>query len=62
MNGKALNTLNKYQEALETLQNGIDFVIDDKKLSAKFYIELGNAYQGLGNKKEADKYFKKAKQ
>ena len=62
MNGKALNTLNKHQEALETLQNGIDFVIDDKKLTAKFYKELGKAYQGLGNKKEADKYFKKAKQ
>ena len=62
MNGKALNTLNKHQDALETLQNGIDFVIDDKKLSAKFYKELGKAYFGLGNKKEADKYFKKAKQ
>ena len=61
MNGKALNTLNKHQEALETLQNGIDFVIDDKKLSAKFYKELGKAYQGLGNKKEADRYFKRAK-
>lgn len=61
MKGKALNTLKKYKEALETLQNGIDFVIDDKKLLAKFYKEFGKAYKGLGNKKEADKYFKKAK-
>ena len=62
MNGKALNKQKKYKKALESLQNGIDFVIDDPKNEAVFYKEMAVAYQGLGNIKEADKHRKKAKQ
>lgn len=62
MNGKALNKQKQYKKALESLQNGIDFVIDDPKTEAIFYREMANAYQGLGKTKEADKFRKKAKQ
>ncbi len=62
MNGKALNKQKQYKKALESLQNGIDFVIDDPKTEAIFYTEMANAYQGLGKTKEADKFRKKAKQ
>ncbi len=59
MNGKALNLKKHYKEALETLQNGIDFVIDNKKLKAKFYLEMAVSYKMLGKMKQAIKYKKK---
>ncbi len=61
MNGKALNNQKSYKKALESLQNGFDFVIDDTKMEVNFYSEIAIAYQGLGNTKEADKFLKKAK-
>ena len=60
MNGKANNLKRDYKKALESLQNGIDFVIDDKKMELNFYLEIANANSGLGNIKEANKYTKKA--
>lgn len=60
MNGKANNLKKDYNKALESLQNGIDFVIDDKKMELNFYLEIANANNGLGNIKEANKYTKKA--
>lgn len=52
MKGKALNDQKKYKKALLTLQNGFDFVIDDK-MEANFYNEMATAYKGLGRLKEA---------
>lgn len=60
MNGKALNNNRDYKKALETLQNGIDFVIDNNEIEAKFYLEISKAYQGLNNAKKANSYKKKA--
>ena len=60
MNGKALNKSNNYKKAIEQLNNGIDFVIDDQNLEADFYDELANSYSGLGNQKEANKNKNKA--
>ncbi|TVZ56172.1 hypothetical protein OD91_1452 [Lutibacter sp. Hel_I_33_5] len=61
MNGSALNNKKSHQKALDVLQNGIDFVIDDTNLEAKFYLEIANAYKGLGNKIEENKFKNKAK-
>ena len=60
INGKAFNYQKNYKKALTTLQNGIDFVIDDK-MEAKFYLEIAKAYKGLGNLKDEKKYRQKAK-
>ena len=60
MKGKALNYQKNYKNALSTLQNGIDFVIEDK-MEADFYNEIANAYKGLGNKEQENNYIKKAK-
>ena len=60
MNGFALNKLGKYNEALSVLTIGIDFVIDNTQLEANFYEELANAYSGLNNTKEAQKFRNKA--
>lgn len=61
MNGKAFNNNKKYKKAIETLQNGIDFVIDDAKMETAFYTELIKAYEGLGDVKNARKFRKKIK-
>ncbi len=60
MNGKAFNNNKEYKKALETLQNGIDFVIDNNEIEAKFYLEMSKAYQGLNNIKKANSYKNKA--
>lgn len=60
MKAKALNDQNNYKNALLTLQNGIDFVIEDK-MEADFYKEIAKAYKGLGNKKEENIYKQRAK-
>lgn len=59
MKAKALNYQKNYKNALSTLQNGIDFVIEDK-MEADFYKEMAKAYKGLGNSKEENKYQQKA--
>ena len=60
LKGKTLNDLKKYKNALTTLQNGFDFVIDDK-MEVDFYTEIAKAFKGLGNSKEEKKYTQKAK-
>ena len=54
-NGKALNNLQKYTEALAILKNGIDFVIEEK-MEANFYTQMAIASEGSGNTNEAKKY------
>ncbi|CAL2080752.1 hypothetical protein [Tenacibaculum sp. 190524A05c] len=61
MNGKALNKNKQFKKAIESLQNGIDFVIDDKSLEKRFYNELIKAYKALGDTKNVNKYQKKSK-
>ncbi len=60
MHSKALNIQKKYQKAINQLQNGIDFVIDNNILEADFYEELAFSYSRLGKKKEAIKNKNKA--
>lgn len=60
MNGKALNNNKKYKKALESLQNGIDFVIDNNEIEAKFYLEMSTAYLGLNDVKKSNSYKDKA--
>ncbi|TYP99876.1 hypothetical protein C7447_101481 [Tenacibaculum adriaticum] len=61
MNGKAHNRKNDFKKAIETLQNGIDFVIDDVEMEKRFYTELLKSYKGLGDDKNISKYQKKLK-
>lgn len=62
MNGKALNNLGKFSEAVSILSRGIDFVIDNKELKSIFYKQLATAYYGLKQTEKAKKYQQKAKQ
>ena len=57
MHAKALNKLKKYSKAITTLQNGIDYVIDNYTIEAHFYEELSLAHKGLGENVESSKYY-----
>ncbi len=61
MNGKALNKEKKHKKAIESLQNGIDFVIDNNLLEKQFYSEIVKAYKALGDSKNVNKYQRKIK-
>ncbi|WP_299119307.1 tetratricopeptide repeat protein [uncultured Tenacibaculum sp.] len=60
MNGKALNNKSQFKKAIQSLQNGIDFVIDNNEIEAKFYLEIARAYEGLNNPEKVKTYKNKA--
>jgi hypothetical protein len=41
---------------------GLDYLVDDLALETNFNIQLGEAYNGLGDSKKKDFYFSKANQ
>ena len=59
-NGLANNQLKNYKKAIVSLESGIDFIIDDPNLEINFNLQLGEAYNGLGDFKKKDAYFVKA--
>lgn len=59
-NGLANNQLKNYKKAIASLESGIDFVIDDPNLEINFNLQLGEAYNGLGDFKKKEAYFIKA--
>lgn len=58
--GLANNQLKAFKKATTYLESGLDFVIDDTALEINFNIQLGEAYNGLGDAAKKDKYFTKA--
>ncbi len=59
-NGLANNQLKNYKKAKDILESGVDFIIDDTSLEINFNLQLGEAYNGLGDFKKKDIYFSKA--
>lgn len=58
--GLANNQLKKFKNAKEVLEVGIDYVVENKDLEINFNIQLGEAYNGLGDLKKKETYFLKA--
>jgi tetratricopeptide (TPR) repeat protein len=58
--GLAYNQLTSFKKATDILETGLDFVVDDTALEINFNIQLGEAYNGLGDMKKKEKYFTKA--
>ena len=58
--GLAYNQLKSFKKATDILETGLDFVVDDTALEINFNIQLGEAYNGLGDMKKKEKYFTKA--
>ncbi|MRI01039.1 hypothetical protein GH721_10910 [Kriegella sp. EG-1] len=60
-NGHALNKMGKNKNAIEVLESGMDYMLDDVALENKFYTELSNAYTAIGDSVKANMYLSKVK-
>ena len=58
--GLGNNQLKQFKNAKTVLEMGLDYVVDDKMLESNFNIQLGEAYNGLGDAKKKEEYFLKA--
>lgn len=58
--GLGNNQLGNFKKAKEFLETGIDLIIDDVSLEINFYVQLGEAFNGLGDMKKKELYFTKA--
>jgi tetratricopeptide (TPR) repeat protein len=58
--GLAFNQKGVFKKAKNILESGLDFIIDDPELEINFNIQLGEAYNGLGDMKKKEYYFSKA--
>lgn len=57
--GLALRNLGKAEQAAQTLEEGVDYIIDNETLKLNFYKELEKAFQELGKTDQAEKYQQK---
>ena len=59
--GYALRLDNKNNEAIESLETALDYIIDDPVLENKIYKELSESYASMGNTEKATQYLNKVK-
>jgi len=59
--GLALNKLSKHKKAVDMLQMGLDYLLDDNDLAQKIYKELALGYTAIGDTKKATMYLSKMK-
>lgn len=62
INGVALNNLNEPKKAINALEMGLDYIIDDAKMESDFYSQLSTAYTLLNNTAKAKTFSDKAQQ
>jgi len=60
VNGVANNNLNKYKKAIDNLEMGLDFLVDNPNMEADFYSQLSIAYKALNNISKSETFAKKA--
>ncbi|WP_386059082.1 tetratricopeptide repeat protein [Winogradskyella pulchriflava] len=60
VNGVANNKLGNYKLAIENLEMGLDFLIDNPNMEGDFYSELSIAYKALNNISKSEAFAKKA--
>jgi tetratricopeptide (TPR) repeat protein len=60
VNGVANNKLKQYQTAVDYLETGLDFLVDNPQMEADFYSELSIAYRNLNNINKSETFAKKA--
>ena len=60
LNGVALNNLKQPQDAINSLETGLDYIIDNTKMEVDFYKQLGKAYTALNNFTKAKTFNDKA--
>ena len=62
INGVSFNALNQPQKAIDVLEIGLDYIIDDIKMESDFYNQLSKAYALLNNTIKAKTFSDKASQ
>lgn len=62
INGVALNKLNREKEAIDILEIGLDYIIDDTNMEIDFYKQLSIAHGLLNNTGKAKAFSDKVKQ
>lgn len=60
INGVANNKLNQPKKAIESLETGLDYIIDDTKMEVDFYTQLSLAYQLDNNITKSKAFAEKA--
>ena len=60
VNGVANNSLSTYKKAIDNLEMGLDFLVDNPTMEADFYSELSIAYKALNNINKSETFAKKA--
>ena len=60
INGVANNNLKQPEQAIESLETGLDYLLDDLKMEYDFYQQLTIAYTLKGDSKKANMYAKRA--
>lgn len=60
LNGFSLMASEKYDQAAESLEQGLDFAVGNPALQAQFYSYLGDAYHQLEQDQKSDKNYEKA--
>jgi len=58
---KAQNKKNQAKSAIESLEFGLDYLIDNPTMEADFYTEMAKGYEILKDSKNQEKYLQKAK-
>lgn len=58
--GLAYNQQKNYKKAKDILETGMDYLVNDIPLEINFNIQLGEAYNGLGDVKKKEAFFVKA--
>ncbi|WP_196895471.1 tetratricopeptide repeat protein [Aureivirga marina] len=58
-NATALNQLKKYDDALDILEMGMEYVFENKRLQKLFYKQFAASYKGLNKEDKAKEYLKK---
>ena len=60
--GTAQNKLGEYKQAEASLQEGLDYLIDDIEAEKEFYRQLAASYKGLNEPQKASEALKKAQE
>lgn len=60
LNGVANLNLNENKKAKESLETGLDFLIDDKQMERDFYLQLSKVHENEGNTQKKNEYAQKA--
>jgi tetratricopeptide (TPR) repeat protein len=58
--GVAANQIGKHNEAIDVLSVGIEMIINDKRMEAEFFGQLGEAYFGISDIKKGKENYAKA--